>query len=52
MPDRTDAINLSFRFRHVCFPAPGYYVFRLFVDGELLPEAQRKLRVYKLRTQT
>jgi hypothetical protein len=45
--DRTDIVNVFFRVRKIRFPAPGYYLFQLLVDDELIEAAQRRLRVYR-----
>lgn len=45
--DRTDIVNVFFRVRRIRFPAPGFYLIQLFVDDELVAEAQRRLRVYR-----
>lgn len=46
--DRTDLVNVFFRVRQIRFPMPGYYLFQLAVDDELVTEAQRRLRVYRI----
>lgn len=45
--DRTDIVNVFFRVRAIRFPAPGFYMFQLLVDDELVEGAQRRLRVYR-----
>lgn len=45
--DRTDIVNVFFRLRRIRFPAPGFYLFQLLVDDDLISEAQRRLRVYR-----
>ena len=46
--DQTDIFNVFFRVRQIRFPAPGFYLFRLLVDNELLETAQRRLRDYRI----
>lgn len=47
-PDQTDIVNVLFRVRKIRFPGPGFYMFQLLVDDELIPAAQRRLRVYRI----
>lgn len=46
--DHTDIVNVFFRVRKIRFPGPGFYLFQLLVDDELVPAAQRRLRVYRI----
>jgi hypothetical protein len=46
--DQTDVVNVVFRIHKIRFPAPGFYLFQLLIDGQLVPTAQRRLRVYRL----
>jgi hypothetical protein len=46
--DQTDIVNVLFRVRKIRFPAAGFYLFQLLVDDELVPAAQRRLRVYRI----
>ena len=46
--NHTDIVNVLFRVRKIRFPEPGFYLFQLFVDGELVETAQRRLRVYRM----
>ena len=46
-PDLTDVVYASFRVRSIRFPQPGYYLFRLFIDDSLIPQAMCRLRVYR-----
>lgn len=42
--DRLAVVNFRFRLRRCSFPAPGWYLFTLFIDGDWI--AQRRLSVY------
>jgi hypothetical protein len=44
-PDRLNVSNCRFRITDCRFPAPGWYLFGLFADGEWV--SQRRLRTYK-----
>lgn len=49
--DQTDIVNVFFRVRTIRFPGPGFYLFQLLVDDEVVPGAQRRLRVYRTSEQ-
>lgn len=46
--DQTDIVNAFFHVRKIRFPQAGFYLFQLLIDDELVPAAQRRLRVYRI----
>jgi hypothetical protein len=35
--DQTDVVSVVFRIHKIRFPAPGFYLFQLLIDGQLVP---------------
>ena len=48
-PDRSDIVSVFLRMQSIAFPAPGFYLFQLLIDDELIEGAQRRIRVYRKR---
>jgi hypothetical protein len=47
--DRTDVVSAPFRIDGIVFPGPGFYLFQVLIDDELILGAERRIRVYRRR---
>ncbi len=45
--DRTDVVSAPFRIDRIVFPSPGFYLFQVLIDNELIVGAERRIRVYR-----
>ena len=48
-PDRTDIVSVLLRTESIVFPSPGFYLFQLVVDGEVIEGAQRRIQLHRKR---